>query len=641
MSAALTVVTVASGTCLGFKGLACNDANSSVPTFINLGNALSTLALVITFMQLVGPAQRFRLKARGTSRWYGITALVGMFVCAAISSALRVFAGSNTVNPLKVIGYAVFWEWSSAILAFVGLTILVYSLLVPVRWTRRNSGTYAKACREALLSNDRDSLAQLARELEESKGNITEAISCKDDIVRARVGDLFAVLSSANVFFEILTEKHAPFLRSIFEVTRRAQKNTLPCGILQFISLVARQCFISDHALYQKDIEVHFPNSLDRSGIEWSDNNVSYSDYLTRNPYALNFSVNPPDTYFGFALFSNVGYVTNVLESWNGWAEEFHSTGAIIRYREAIERILWKATYDEDFTIKILTIGFGNAWATLERALILSRGSSKSCTDITTGKKIDTDAEYEVFASAIKWMKIIESNTWPPDSRRAELAACFAEFAVNLLRVRGDFPTRTSLSSPELHFWRHISSPYGPKTSSSDVTHQFRLVLFSKIGRELCNFESTTASVRWTLPTITAAVLSAHAAANLEVDAFPLREDIRGHVVQLISDFFPVLHGLNPESSRYLLPNSLMYDSDLRIIKFANQGGEMHKTFIKVKSSWAVARIYKNGKYHSIASLHFALISVLLTAERKGLLPVIKRSSIFSGTPSQSGSGAI
>jgi hypothetical protein len=69
------------------------------------------------------------------------------------------------------VGYPAFWELSGALLGAIGLAMLGYAHLYPVRFHWHNAQGFAKAVHRVLSGNNKEARDQLALELE-GHGNI-------------------------------------------------------------------------------------------------------------------------------------------------------------------------------------------------------------------------------------------------------------------------------------------------------------------------------------------------------------------------------------------------------------------------------------------------------------------------------------
>jgi hypothetical protein len=334
--------------CFGLQVLgACSYDLSHPPVFLPLGGALSTLTLVLTFLQLTKPEHRFRIAVRRTSRRIGIIVLFATFLCACCSAVLQVFHQEGEL-PYPVVGYSVFWEWLGAIFAASGLIVLARAHLVPVVFRPFNARTYERACRQVLNSASRDAREALALELYASSSSLVQALASRRAYYRKAAEGVFEHIAADSAFCRELVEQHPVTIAATL-----ARLNALASSsdiARLYVQQLARQAFSSDQSALEKEVALYGEKR------RWQ---------IERGRYPANSLM--------CLLFGNAESL-RIFKPFRGWRpeeKEFHTVQAQVRYREAVLMALWVwlDTYSAISPASPVETGFENIWRTLRAIL--------------------------------------------------------------------------------------------------------------------------------------------------------------------------------------------------------------------------------------------------------------------------------
>lgn len=303
------------------------ESNSTAQMSLSLGNALSTLALLATFLNYTTPIHRFRREVRKVWRRVGIALIAIMFVASFIAFMLRVLYPAGSGHPSTIFELTVFWEGCGSLAAAWGIAILVWTLLVPVEFRLGNCHRYKKACIKVLCSHDPEPRAQLAQELSYSAAGLARHISGSGTIAREEALRLVEMLSLDSAFMLNLAEKYPHFVH-VFLLALAARFNAqnsnseLAPQVLAFVTAFSRACFESDESIMQKEVEQH------RRPLR----------IITPRPPLPNYPADSMTvTLFGSTLFWK--------SALNGWVI-YPGLGtplkpnALLRYREAISLVI-------------------------------------------------------------------------------------------------------------------------------------------------------------------------------------------------------------------------------------------------------------------------------------------------------------
>lgn len=307
--------------CLGVQALGLCQYNPLKPNavYFSIGEAISSIALLLAFTQLVTPGLKFRLRVRATRTWIAGTFFILAFLCVLVAALIP----SILSCVVPIVGFPIFWEAVAALLIFSGVIVLSSIYLIKTKFNRRNFKGYFYACSYSITRGDEMGLRALADEIWYSVDNIVKAAAGPRETntggkprAATNVADYglgLLDLFSDERFCRTIVDA-APFtgVKFIEALGKSGQDRRLGFA---FVQQLVRQSLLSDSSMLHKE-----------------------EDYYGLGHFK----------WFTKAVFGNYSFVSGAyrpLQAWRNWEDQYNTSKVTEKYIRAL-KIAFEAYFE-------------------------------------------------------------------------------------------------------------------------------------------------------------------------------------------------------------------------------------------------------------------------------------------------------
>ena len=239
------------------------DPESPNRIYFSVGSAVTAIALVLAFSQMMGPIRRFRVRTGILPAWlaYGLFVVgIGLVFVAAVLP----FVPGEALVPWR---YPVLWEIGGGLLIVLAALSFLSSVNMRAKFNRFNYKRFLEGCTSIISTGREDSCRELAVEIRGSIGRVVEACKKFDRFkaYRAREeGTKYEVTEYTRYAFTLMdvwsdamfcriVVCHAPGTGvELFEQIR--QQRLYESGGYSLVNQMVRQAFLNrDSILYREE----------------------------------------------------------------------------------------------------------------------------------------------------------------------------------------------------------------------------------------------------------------------------------------------------------------------------------------------------------------------------------------------------
>lgn len=289
--------------CLGLHFLgACQYDPEKPTTYFTIGQLVSVVALLVTFLGLAKPIVLFRLRtARVSIRTFKSLGAAGIS-CVFLSALLPLPLIPYPAWP--VLGYPIFWEFLAGLILTISSICFIKITHTKAVFRRDNAQAFMEGCQSIIAKGNEETLAALAEEIE---GSIRPAIlECAAFLAKRREAEAAqepiepsTFTRTAFTLFELWSDKE--FCRSVV--------CKVPTTAVKFFEQV-RQELNQPHLIYQTQPARSFCDQLLQQAF------LNHNSILYREEHYSGLGFFMPFTKAVFLDYKFVDGFYRPLQSW-------------------------------------------------------------------------------------------------------------------------------------------------------------------------------------------------------------------------------------------------------------------------------------------------------------------------------------